>query len=406
MPVTFMTDEDGKKLEKKIEDVEAKIPEGGGDTGGGVGKETEQGGEIFNDENNIANGLYDSASGFDSAASSYVIPLKVDKITGTTYTLSFMSDIPEANKAIITEYINSGKVKLIAHAPETENEYQCFMTRAMLANGNGFTATTTTEQDQFLSQVEHPVGAILWAWFPLNPAAGYYQDTYDEPGYAAHAHGYGNRAAGKGTAAFGRGTMAAGHSAFAAGAHTYATIGAHAVGVQNRALGQNSSTEGRENTSKGPCSHSQGRSNTAEGYAADAGGQQTVASGRASLTRGNKTTASGDYSAALGSNTEASGLAAHAGGSRANAAGDYSFAHGRYVDANNEAQAVFGQCNENKAENLLEVGNGSSPSNRSNAFEVDKNGNVLCAGNVVDGQGNSLASLAETVASILSKLGM
>lgn len=369
----------------------------------GVGEETSQSGEIFNDKNNVANGKYDSASGFESKASSYVIPLKVDKISGSTYTFLFMPNIPAENKTIITDFVNSGKVKLIAHAPETEDEYQCFMTKAV--TGNGFTATATTEQDQFLSPVEHSVGATLWAWFPLCPEAGYYQDTYDMPGYAAHAHGYENTATGKGAAALGTGTRAAGHSAFAEGAHTYATIGAHAEGVKNHAIGQNSHAEGRETLAKGVYSHAEGGLTEALGLGSHAEGRQTVASGKYAHSEGNKTTASGDFSHTEGSNNVASGVASHAGGARANAVGDYSFAHGRYVDANHEAQAVFGKYNKNKESNLLEVGNGTSD-NRSNAFEVDKNGNLKCAGDVTDGRGNSFASLMAMVDFVLSKVPM
>ena len=374
--------------------------EGGGS---GVGEETEQGGEIFNDENNIANGLYDSASGFNSAASSYVIPLTVASISGSTYTFSFMSDIPAENKTIIKDFVNGGKAKLIAHAPESESEYQCFMTSTML--DNGFKAVATVEQDQFLNPVDHAVGATLWAWFPLCPEAGYYQDTYDMPGYAAHAHGYQNTATGKGATAFGTGTRAAGHSAFAEGAHTYAGIGAHAEGVKSHATGQNSHAEGRESVSSGVVSHAEGRGTTASGSVSHAEGDGAVASGRCAHAEGNATTANGQQSHAEGYSTSASGANSHAEGRMTIASGSGSHAEGNNTIAGGDYQHVEGKYNIEDIDNRYAhiIGGGSSKE-RKNIYTVDWDGNVGAAGDVRDGQGNSLKNLAALVAMLLEKV--
>lgn len=64
------------------------------------------------------------------------------------------------------------------------------------------------------------------------------------------------------------------------------------------------------------------------------------------------------------------------------ARGARSFAAGFGIVAESENQAVFGQYNDNDSNNLLEIGNGTSDSSRSNAFTVDWSGNISSGGDV------------------------
>ena len=64
------------------------------------------------------------------------------------------------------------------------------------------------------------------------------------------------------------------------------------------------------------------------------------------------------------------------------AEGAYSAAFGLGTSANSDSQFVIGSYNDNKKENLFEIGNGTQ-SSRGNAFEVDKFGNTTCNGNFI-----------------------
>ena len=91
-----------------------------------------------------------------------------------------------------------------------------------------------------------------------------------------------------------------------------------------------------------------------------------IASGTYSHAEGSNTTASGNYSHAEGGGTLASGNSSHAGGYR--------------TIAGYENQTAIGTFNDNKSTNLFEIGNGTSDSNRSNAFEVSSDGIAYASG--------------------------
>ena len=109
-------------------------------------------------------------------------------------------------------------------------------------------------------------------------------------------------------------------------------------------------------------------------------GHRVGTTGYMSVVTGHGCTASGSISHAEGSST-ASGLCSHSEGT-ATASGNYSHAGGYRTTAAYDSQTAIGRYNSNKQTNLLEVGNGTSNSSRSNAFEVDRWGNVTAAGRV------------------------
>ena len=115
------------------------------------------------------------------------------------------------------------------------------------------------------------------------------------------------------------------------------------------------------------------RANTTVGSNSHAEGYNAEASGSASHAEGGNTKASGIASHAEGGNTKASGSASHAEGWNTIAASDYQHAQGKYniEDSNN----IYADI----------VGNGSSDTERSNAYTLDWNGNAWYAGNVYVG---------------------
>jgi hypothetical protein len=89
---------------------------------------------------------------------------------------------------------------------------------------------------------------------------------------------------------------------------------------------------------------------------------------------------------AEGSYTTATGESSHAEGYETTASGSYSHAGGYYTTATDQAQTVIGAYNVSDTQSLMNnrklliIGAGTSSSNRKNAFYVQGNGNVWCAG--------------------------
>ena len=106
-------------------------------------------------------------------------------------------------------------------------------------------------------------------------------------------------------------------------------------------------------------------------------------SGENSHAEGEGTTASGENSHAEGEGTTASGYASHAEGTRTTASGDRSHAEGEGTIASKSNQHVCGQYNVEDANGdyALIVGNGADDQNRSNAFAIDWNGNLVLFNN-------------------------
>ena len=127
-------------------------------------------------------------------------------------------------------------------------------------------------------------------------------------------------------------------------------------------IGVSSHAEGYDTTASGSHSHAEGSGTTASNNASHAEGRYTKATGGYSHAEGIDTKASGVSSHAEGSSTVASGASSHAEGYGTTASGQYSHAEGKY---NIEDTA-------NKYAHI--VGNGASPTSRSNAHTLDWNG--------------------------------
>ena len=70
-----------------------------------------------------------------------------------------------------------------------------------------------------------------------------------------------------------------------------------------------------------------------------------------------------------------------------------SHAGGTGTVANYQSQTVIGEYNENKEEDIFEVGNGTSNEARSNALELTKTGDCKISGDFIDGNGTNVSRL-------------
>lgn len=165
---------------------------------------------------------------------------------------------------------------------------------------------------------------------------------------------------------------------------------------QEYAMGARVTSGKKSGTILGSYATAEGQNTEASGFYSHAEGANTIASGFYSHAEGSGTTASGQYSHAEGQNTEASGNSSHAEGYSTKASGYYSHAEGCHTEALNNFshaegyntktgasyQHVQGTYNIGKSTTLFEIGNGTADDARSNAFEVDTDGNVTVYGNL------------------------
>ena len=137
------------------------------------------------------------------------------------------------------------------------------------------------------------------------------------------------------------------------------------------------------------------KTNTTLGNRATAEGINNTASGVAAHAEGGYNTASGYDAHAEGSYTTASALDSHAEGSYTVASHESSHAEGAFTQTGCSIQHVQGRFNIGKPNTAFEIGNGTEVDSdeefvRSNAFEVDWDGNVVAAGSIMDGSGHTL----------------
>lgn len=141
--------------------------------------------------------------------------------------------------------------------------------------------------------------------------------------------------------------------------------------------------------------------NTAIGSYAVAMGSNTDADGSYATALGYDTWAKTNFSVAMGNYTTSAGSASLSTGRGTSAQGDYSITGGYYTSALPYASVSFGRYNKyessaNKkswvaSDPLFVIGNGTSSSDESNAFEVKKNGNTSVSGSIIAG-GNIVTS--------------
>ena len=153
--------------------------------------------------------------------------------------------------------------------------------------------------------------------------------------------------------------------AFATGYNTVATgRGAFVGGESNQALGRYSAAVGRQNT-VGYAGFASGRWNTVlsqHGFAS--GNSNTVLGSTSGAALGCENTVLASYATAIGRENQIGSVAA------------YSLVTGYGNKSQSEAQLIAGKFSQTSKDDLFVVGNGTSDSNRNNAFALDKNGNL------------------------------
>lgn len=192
------------------------------------------------------------------------------------------------------------------------------------------------------------------------------------------------QATGDCSSAFGVGSVASGTGAHAEGGYYY--VHGDFTDYYNGGI------------AKGAASHAEGREALAIGYCTHAEGSTTTASGAYSHAEGDSATASGDHSHAEGLGTTASGNISHAEGSNTTASGSVAHAQGWNTTAAYGYQTAIGKFNDNQSASAFEIGNGTSSSNRSNAFAVAWDGTVTAAGEVTGASVEASVTLASGVA--------
>lgn len=174
--------------------------------------------------------------------------------------------------------------------------------------------------------------------------------------------------------------------------------GDHAVvfGYGNTCAGRTTLAQGLYNTVNGKDSVAFGQRNLVDGDQAFSAGQQNEVSARLgvaigyknkstntdSIAIGYQNTSSGSASVAMGDTCEASGTSSTAMGYKTKATGAYSSTFGENTQATNEGEVAMGKYNksttstETSEQTAFSFGIGTSDTNRINAFEIKKNGDV------------------------------
>lgn len=221
----------------------------------------------------------------------------------------------------------------------------------------------------------------------------------------AHAEGYHTTASGRISHAEGDYSTASGMISHAEGYDTTASGEySHAEGYRAKASGNDSHAEGHVTTASGEASHAEGYNAIASGRHSHAQNYGTIAANsyQTALGKYNEEDTAGDYAVIIGNGTAddarsnaltvdwdgnvvaagsvtggdgsaASGANSAAIGDGVTASGANSAAFGEGTAATGDNQMVLGNYNEDQTALFL-IGNGTSDSDRSNAFRVQKNG--------------------------------
>jgi hypothetical protein len=217
-------------------------------------------------------------------------------------------------------------------------------------------------------------------------------DGSDAPGNYSHAVNRNNFASGTCSSALGEGTEATGTAAHSQGMFTDATgTTAHAQGYNTKALANYAHSEGYGSEATNTAAHAEGYNTTASGFFSHASNRNTVASATCAHAVGEGTQATADAAASEGFYSVASGFAGHAEGYETTASAYASSAAGYYTVADQAYQTAVGKYNTvGQSGVLFAVGNGTALDARSDAFQIQENGNAMLTGDLEFGGGVSL----------------
>lgn len=271
-------------------------------------------------------------------------------------------------------------------------------------NGTYAIAESSHAEGQGTSTTEDAKYAHAEGWATKARGVATHVEGYNNSAMTDYSHAEGTETVASGVASHtegihtvsdGEGSHAEGYWTAAYGLHSHAEgesiLNASGTGYANilKAEGRASHAEGRATIASGDYSHAEGAFTSATASTAHAEGYNSHAKGAASHAEGGDNTAYGVASHAeggyLGTQTLAgntvSGASSHVGGVYSNVSSSYSFAHGYGLKTmGNIAQATFGKYNYPYGSALFCVGNGSSDTDRKNAFLITSDGTFYLNG--------------------------
>lgn len=380
--------------------------------GGGVGAATPEGGSVFNDiETNKATAEFATAFGSESKA----------EAKGA---IAAGMRIPKSGANIT--YDDEGRQVAVNEEDWRYNEAYGYGSEAF---GKGAVAYSRASKSfGYRTQTGYPPSA---EHAKARPEAIVKMDANGNPEYPADNVGQGAVALGADTAALGNhdfaggwASVARGQSSFAFGDHNEASgycavslghetkatgYAAVAVGDQCEATKENcfaggslsKSTAGNSIAFGYGCTASTRRTvalgseaNASGEMGATAIGHQVTANGKGAIAMGSGSTAKGEGTFAVGAGSQATSYGAFAygdhciasnynaiaGGANSKAKQSNTGAIGRRLVTGRSSQFVVGQDNAEDASALFVVGNGTSDTNRMNAFVVNADGSAKVAG--------------------------
>ena len=156
-------------------------------------------------------------------------------------------------------------------------------------------------------------------------------------------------------------------------------------GVDGTSKGYKSHAEGSGNTVTGNGSHAEGINNTVSGNNAHAEGQSNIVSNTNAHAEGKSNQSIGLHAHTEGQETQATGANSHSEGLLTVASGSKTHAEGWYTIARNDCEHASGMYNKTNykdanAQTIFSIGIGTSDTDRKNAIEVLRNGQVLIKG--------------------------
>ena len=198
-------------------------------------------------------------------------------------------------------------------------------------------------------------------------AIGTYAISAGDDKTASNGTTYQSVASGDHSVVFGYGNTCSGRTTLAQGLYNTVT------GNDSVALGQKNKVYGAQSFAAGMDNEITAMYSTAIGYSNKATATNSIAAGYKNVANGSGATAIGDV-------CEANGESSIAMGYHTKADGDAAVTFGRFTKTNNAGEVAMGEYNDSTASNdpaqqtLFSFGNGINDTNRSNAFEIKKNG--------------------------------
>ena len=155
-----------------------------------------------------------------------------------------------------------------------------------------------------------------------------------------------------------------------------------------------------------------GNSTSASGLNSFALGNSTIANGASSTAMGVSTIATGFASSSIGQNTQATGYGTTSLGYYTTAIGNFSTSLGYYTNADSYLSTVIGRYNIGGGDALswintdaiFEIGNGTTDTNKANAFTVYKNGDATLAGTLTQSSDKRLKKNIKPLIASLDKI--